>query len=405
MRAPAFVLMGLVAALLAATPGVAAPGAAPAPEPLASRGLVIVLRPAEVDEMTRMALARIHAELGAARFRVQVMPLDPARDPGPQVESVGYDAHPVAVFAIAHVTDRDGDTIAIWVSDRVGRRTTIQRMAIRGENIKQDAEVLALQAIELIRISIAGLWPGPPPAAPPHPALPPPRPPAPAAPAPTSGTAPPSAPIEANAPPPEPPPPVVTAKAPVEPAPATIATARPPWTAGDRPEIEVGLGIAGLRDSGGQAAQWLGALTALARWRAGLAVRVSMAALGSSATLGGAAANAQLRQLLASAGAAWFWPLEGPVDVYAAASLGAARVASSGATNDPARTTMSGSAWVPTGAGGLGAQVRLGQRLSLAGAAELLWAWTRLDVQLGDSKSGALLRPAGLFTLALQASF
>ncbi|HEX2660189.1 MAG TPA: hypothetical protein VHU40_18025 [Polyangia bacterium] len=398
MPVPAFVfLMGLWAPLMVATAGGAAQSAVVAAEPLASRGLVIVLRPPEVDEMTRMALARIHAELGAARFRVQVMPLDPAREPGPQVESVGYDAHPVAVFAIAHITDREGDTIAIWVSDRVGRRTTTQRMAIRGENIKQDAEVLALEAIELIRISIAGLWPGPRPVTPPNPAPSPPKPPAPVA-----AVEPPAPP---PAPPPSPVPPPALVEAPVGPPPATIATTLPPWSAGDRPEIAIGLGVAGLRDSGGQAMHWLGALTALARWRRGFAARASLSALGSSATLGGAAASASVRQLLVSAGAAWFWALEGPADVYVAASLGAGRVATSGASNDPARATMDGSGWVPTGTGGLGAQVRVSQRFSLAAAAEVLWAWARLDVRLGESKSSPLLRPAGLFTVALQASF
>jgi len=109
--------------------------------------------------MTRIALGRINGELSAARFRVRVMPLDPARDPGPQVESVAIDAHPVAAFAITRITDQDGDTIAIWVCDRLARRTTIQRMAISGEDIQQDAEVLALKAIEMIRGNTAGPWP------------------------------------------------------------------------------------------------------------------------------------------------------------------------------------------------------------------------------------------------------
>jgi hypothetical protein len=45
------------------------------------------------------------------------------------------------------------------------------------------------------------------------------------------------------------------------------------------------------------------------------------------------------------------------------------------------------------------------QRVSLAATAELLWAWARLDVGIVESRSKVLLRPAGLFTLALQASF
>ena len=133
MRPPHPVLIfALIASpLVAAAYAVAAPPpAVEAPSP--TRGLVIVLRPPEVDEMTRIALGRVTGELTAARFRVAIMPLDLGRDPGPQVEVVAPESNPVAVFAMTHISDRDGDTIAIWVCDRLGRRTTIQRMAYFG---------------------------------------------------------------------------------------------------------------------------------------------------------------------------------------------------------------------------------------------------------------------------------
>jgi len=408
MAAPAFFLvMGVVAPLLAITgaPPVSGP-VAPPESPLPSRGLVIVLRPPEVDEMTRMALARITGELGAARFRVQVMPLDPTRELSAQVESVAIDAHPVAAFAIAHVTDQDGDTIAIWVSDRVGRRTTIQRMAIRGENIKQDAEVLALEAIELIRVSIAGLWPAP--RAPVNLAG---APPAPANPVPAARDATPPAPVAAANPTPAPPAgatsPIATADAPGGNIPASVPARVPvaPWVAQNRPEISVGIGVAGLRDSAGQPLQGLGALTAAVRWQRGFALRAALAGLGSSATFSGAGGTADVHHLLATAGAAWFWSLEGPADVYVTAALGAARVQASGATTDPGLEAYQPSSWVSTGSTGLGGQVRLSQRVSLGATAELLWAWARLDVKIVESKTDALLRPAALFTAALQASF
>jgi hypothetical protein len=402
-------VMGVVAPLLAAGGGAAvAPPVAPPEAPLPSRGLVIVLRPQEVDEMTRMALARITGELGAARFRVQVMPLDPTREPSPQVESVAIDAHPVAAFAIAHITDQDGDTIAIWVSDRVGRRTTIQRMAIRGENIKQDAEVLALEAIELIRVSIAGLWPTPRPPAPataPAPAAANPAPPAPSATAPPASTAtPPITPVK-PVPLTAPARPAATVEAPGVNAVAPVAAPIVPWVAGDRPEIAVGLGMTALRDSGGQSMQWLGALAAVARWPRGFAARASVAGLGSSATLSRTGGTADVHQLLASLGAAWFWSLDARMDVYVVGAIGAARIHVSGASTDPTLVPQNDGTWVSTGSIGLGTQVRLSQRVSLAGTAEVLWAWSRLDVLINQTRTDALLRPAALFTVALQASF
>jgi hypothetical protein len=93
---------------------------------------------------------------------------------------VAPESHAVAAFAIAHFGEPNGRTIAIWVSDRVGRRTNIVRMEMQGDDISQDAAVLALNAIELIRVSLAGLWPAPsqvttpaPPAPTPEPAQPP----------------------------------------------------------------------------------------------------------------------------------------------------------------------------------------------------------------------------------------
>jgi hypothetical protein len=129
-----------------------------------SRGLVIVLRPADVDELTRTALARVTGELTAAEFQTSFVTLDPSQDPTTQVETVAPESRAVAAFAIAHIGDPQGRTIAIWVSDRVGRRTSILRMAIQGDDISHDAAVLAVNAIELIRVSLAGLWPAPPPA-------------------------------------------------------------------------------------------------------------------------------------------------------------------------------------------------------------------------------------------------
>jgi hypothetical protein len=395
-----FLLIGLIAPLLAAVGAPSAVGPAPPVNaPLPQRGLVIVLRSPDIDEMTRIALARVTGELTAARFRVSVMWLDPSREPSPQVESVAPESSPVAVFAISHVMDSAGDTISIWVCDRVGRRTTVQRMAVGGDNIRQDAEVLALKAIELIRGSIAGLWPAP--------RVAPATPPAAAGPATATAAATPIPPpaTPAGVPATIAPPTMAVPNAPVETPPVPEPAVSEPWVAGGRPELLVGMGVAGLRDTGGQSTQWMGSLTAVARWAGGFAARASLAGLGSPVTLSGPGGTAVLHRALAALGAAWYWSAAGPADLYVSGALGLARNEVTGATTDAARAVHTGVAWTSTGSAGLGAQLRLGRGVSLAGAAELVWAWSRLDVAIGSSRTGAFLRPGTLFTLGLQASF
>ena len=155
---------------------------------------------------------------------------------------------------------------------------------MRGDNIRQDAEVLALEAIELIRVSIGGLWPAPRAAV----------------------TAPSRAAARRRARPhrrcrrdrrhhrqhlrhaaP------ATrrrrtdgdrrgCRATEAPLPAVTASTRTPWRPcrgprADRPELTLGLGVAALRDAAAPSTQWVGALSAVARWPGGFAARASFA--------------------------------------------------------------------------------------------------------------------------------
>jgi hypothetical protein len=152
-RLPALIATVLVGA--AAGPGRLA--AAPLQE---VQQLVILLRPADIDELTREALARITGELAAARFRVVILPLEPAVDPTDQVQMAGRDLSPVAAFALVRGADEEtSGSVAIWVSDRLAQRTTIQRATVQGGEVSRAAEVLAVEVVEIIRGSMADLWP------------------------------------------------------------------------------------------------------------------------------------------------------------------------------------------------------------------------------------------------------
>jgi hypothetical protein len=225
------------------------------------------------------------------------------------------------------------------------------------------------------------------------------------APQPQSGSPPPP-------PPPPPAPPVAVAPTttlatkPAEQPPAAPEPVAPlPETAGARPELSVGLGVAALRDAAAPSMQWLGALTAVARWRGGFAARASFAGLGSSVTLSGIGGSAALHEQLVTAGAAWYLSTGGPAAFYGALALGAVHVAVSGAATDPARAGRTDGAWASIGSAGLGTEVRLGRRAAVGAGVDLVWAWSRLDVMVGDARTSASLRPGALLSLTLQASF
>jgi hypothetical protein len=348
-------LGAIVALLLSASATVPLPSPAATPSALPSRGLVIVLRPTDVDERTRTALARVTGELTAAHFRVTVVPLDPNIDPAHQVETVSPDSNAVAAFAIGHPTDFGPDIVAIWVCDRLGRRTTIQRMAMHGDSISKDAEALALEAIELIRVSIAGLWPNPP-----H-----------------AGT------VEASPPPEPPPPPPVT---------------REPF------EVGIGVGFAVLRDPGLETSHWLGTLSASVLWARRLGVRLSLAGLGTAETVSGAAGDASVRHQLASIGPLWnVWT---GTQVWVSLSLGVGfdHVMTQGMAVEPDRG-RSDSAWVPMVDAGIAGAVALGGGISIAAEVQALAATRPLVVRIGDSETAEIARPGVLIGARLQAHF
>jgi hypothetical protein len=311
--------------------------------------LVIVVRPSDVDELTRTALARVTGELTAADFQTTFVTLDPLQDPTTQVENVAPESHAVAAFAIAHFGEPNGRTIAIWVSDRVGRRTNIVRMAMRGDDISQDAAVLALNAIELIRVSLAGLWP--------------------------------AAPFTAPA----------------------AATPKPVAKPSHRPQVTVGLGMAGLWDIG---LQWMGSLMAMVTWPRGLGMKAEVSGLGPALKLSGDYGTATVQRQHASLGLAWTFLRRTWVESFIVLSAGVAHLSGQGATDDPARAVpRSGSAWSALGAAGLAASLRLASRVWLGAELDCIATAPPLVIRVADAKTEPFSRPGVLANVRLQVSF
>jgi hypothetical protein len=316
------------------------------------RGLVIVLRPADVDELTRTALARVTGELTAAEFQTEFVTLDPQQDPTTQVETVDTESHAVAAFAIAHFGDPNGHTIAIWVSDRVGQRTSILRMTMQGDDVSQDAALLALKAIELIRVSLAGLWPAPP---------------------------------QAPAPPPD--------------------SNRPPEPS-QRPQVMLGLGIAAQQDIGLPSPQWMGSLTAMVTWPRGLGIRAAIDGLGPALTLNGDYGTASVHRQLLLLGLAWTFVRRPQVQSFIVVSTGAAHLSGEGATTDPSRAIAhSGAAWSALGAAGIAATVRLGSRFWLGAELDGIATVPPLVIRVADTETKPFSRPGVLANVGLQVTF
>ena len=159
------IAMALLTAIALASSGAAPPKVNATPP---WRGLVVVLVSPTDDDVTRDALSRITGELAAAPFRTITLPIDPASDVLSQIERAGDEQSATAAFAIVREGDPGSGRVTIWVSSRVTGTTTIRRMPVQGGDVDRSATRLAVESVELIRASLAGLWPSPRAATPPE---------------------------------------------------------------------------------------------------------------------------------------------------------------------------------------------------------------------------------------------
>src|SRR4029078_1815198 len=153
------IAMALLTAIALASSGAAPPKVNATPP---WRGLVVVLVSPTDDDVTRDALSRITGELAAAPFRTITLPIDPASDVLSQIERAGDEQSATAAFAIVREGDPGSGRVTIWVSSRLTGTTTIRRMPVEGGDVDRCATRLAVESVDLIRASLAGLWPSPP---------------------------------------------------------------------------------------------------------------------------------------------------------------------------------------------------------------------------------------------------
>jgi len=120
---------------------------------------VVLLRPPTTDDVTSDALARVRGELTAAGFEVSMLDQDPALAVRAALETVGRGLDPIATFAIVRApTD---NTAEIWVCDRIAGKSVIQSVRLDAGGTQGESSpsaVLAVQAVELLKASLAQYW-------------------------------------------------------------------------------------------------------------------------------------------------------------------------------------------------------------------------------------------------------
>jgi hypothetical protein len=319
------------------------------PEP-AWRGLVVVLAPVPEDAVTRNALARISGELAAAPFKTITTPIDPDTEVMTQVETAGNELSAVAAFAIVRDAEPSPDRVTIWVSNRVTRTTTMHRMHVEDGDVDRAAARLAVESVELVRASLAGLWPAPPPA-----------------------------------------PPVADMEA--QPAPRTSRLA-----------LAVGAGV--LQDVSNAPAM-LAPFVAITFGRADvLGVRLTASGLGPGADVSAMNGGARIERSMLSLGLVRLFRADSVLQPIVSVAAGAHYLFAHGTGVAPAQMTYDRSAWSALASASGGAAVALSPRLALIAELEAFMIWPPVAIRVADTDAaGWDYRPTLFARAGLLASF
>jgi len=330
--------MALLTAMMLADPSAAT--ATLEPPTTAWRGLVVVLVPPIDDAVTRNALARISGELAAAPFKTITAAIDPDRDVMAQVESAGSDQSATAAFAIVRDREPGSSRVTIWVSNRISGTMTMERMQVEGGDVDRAAARLAVESVELVRASLAGLWPTP----------------------------------AATAPPP-------TVEKPAAPRPPRLA-------------LEVAIGQ--VRDFGDAPAFWAPQVAATYLLGHGLGVRAAASGLGPGTSASAVMGSARLERAMATVGLMVAFRSEQTVQPLIGLGAGIHHLSAHGITSSSQPAHDEG-ALSALGEASAGIAVALTSRIAVVVQADLLMIAPTVAVRVGDAEVAAIDR-FSLFT-------
>ena len=314
---------------LALAESAAAPPSSQQPTPH-WRGRVVVLVPPIEDDVMRNALARISGELAAAPLKTITAPIDPDSDIMAQIESAGNDRAATAAFAIVRDRDPVSGRVTVWVSNRVTGITTVERMHVEGGNVDRAAARLAVETVELVRASLAELWPSPP---------------------------------------------VSTAKPAIVEPPAVSPRAR----------FALAVGFGRLADLGGAPGFWAPQITAAYGRAGGFGVRVSASGSASAADVSTDMGSARLRRGMLMIGAIRTFRADRTVRPLIGLGAGVQRLSGEGTATAPEQAARDGSTITGLVTASAGVALALGTRFAAFVEADLLLAASQVEIRLAGT--------------------
>ncbi len=326
-----------------------APPASPQPTPH-WRGRVVVLVPPIEDDVMRNALARISGELAAAPFKTITAPIDPDSDVMAQIESAGNDRAATAAFAIVRDRDPGSGRVTVWVSNRVSGITTVERMHVEGGNVDRAAARLAVESVELVRASLAELWPSPP---------------------------------------------VSTSKPAIVEAPRVAHRAR----------FTLAVGFGRLADLGGAPGFWAPEISAAYGRTGGFGVRVSATGPVSAAEVSTDMGSARLRRDMLTVGAIRTFRADRTVQPLIGLGAGVQRLSADGTAVSPPQGAYDRSAITGLATASAGVALALGARFAAFVEADLLLSWSRVYIRLAGTDVATFDRPSLYTHAGLLATF
>jgi len=317
---------------------------------------VVLLRPAVADDVTADALARVRGELTAAGFDVSVLEQDWALDVRSALETVGRDLDPIAAFAIVRAAD--SNTAEIWVCDRLAGKSVIQSVRLDGAGRAGEPSrsvVLAVQAVELLKASLAQYW------------------------------------LASNPRTPRTPPP----------------PASPRGSAGRSVVAGVGVeaGVGWLNSVGGVSAVWQPIVRGSLGSARGWAGRITVGGMGSDVAVRAPMGSAQIGQQLAALEIVHSFRAGARVQPMLSAGGGAfrARIAGTGIP-DPS-TGLTKTSWSALATVGGGVAVPIVSHLAIAADAHVMLAWPYTTVRFGTVEAGTVGWPSVLVSAGVLAPF
>ena len=310
------------------------------------RGLVVVLASPADDDVARNALARITGELAAAPFQTITLPIDPDVDVLSQVEAAGDEQSATATFAIVRDRDLGSSRVTIWVSSRVTGTTTIRRLAVEGGNVDRSAMRMAVESVELIRASLAGLWPSPP----------------------------------------------------VPKPPETFTHAPPPG-----PGVAVALSVGRMTDFGDAPAFWAPQLAASWGRPDGIGVRLTVSGFGPGADVSSQAGSVHIARALGAFGLVRSFRSDRTVQPSFGIAAGVQRLAVHGTS--PPQLAHDASAFSGLAMATLGIAVALGARVAAVAEADATIVWPASKVRIAGADVAVFDGPSLFPHLGLRATF